>query len=278
MRMGLLPLFRLASVIAYRRIASNWKLELAVALGILLAVAMVAGGVIYSAVLEEAALQRTLTDSTDEEVNLKVRYFYNMNSVFHQNAENLIVERVQPSLEEYYSDQAQWLRTSTFYFEGYSHLELAQQIRPRGRLQYITGFEGPHIGDRGPAALELRGAGGVCRGRLRPGPAGSFSGRRGRSRASRSGRRATASKGQAGRYCPDHGPERALLGTASPTASATLAPTGTGYRCSPNPPAFYKPWRTGIRACIPRRAGSSTWTGLTFGRLRSGSFRTRWSG
>ena len=134
-------MFRLAYVIAYRRIASNWKLELAVALGILLAVAIVAGGVIYSAVLEEAALQRTLTDSTDEEVNLEVRYFYNMNLKFHQDAENLITERVQPIVEEYYGDQAQWVRTSTFYFEGYSNLELAQQIRPRGRLQYITGYE-----------------------------------------------------------------------------------------------------------------------------------------
>ncbi len=134
-------MFRLASVIAFRRIASNWKLELAVALGILLAVAMVAGGVIYSAVLEEAALQRTLTDSTDEEVNLQVRYFYNMNSVFHRDAERLITEDIQPGIEEYYGDEARWLRTSTFYFEGHSHLELAQHVRPRGRLQHITEFE-----------------------------------------------------------------------------------------------------------------------------------------
>ncbi|MFQ5872960.1 MAG: FtsX-like permease family protein [Dehalococcoidia bacterium] len=139
--MGFVPLFRLAYVIAYRRIAANWRLELAVALGILLAVALVAGGVIYSSVLEEAALQRTLSDGTADDVNLEVRYFYNMDPAFHRQAEDLIVREVQPRLEPYYGEQAQWVRTSTFYFEGYPQLELAQEVRPRGRLQYVTGFE-----------------------------------------------------------------------------------------------------------------------------------------
>ncbi|MFQ5934277.1 MAG: hypothetical protein ACE5KI_06515, partial [Dehalococcoidia bacterium] len=142
--MGLIPLFRLAYVIAYRRIAANWKLELAVALGILLAVALVAGGVIYSKVLEEAALQRTLTDSTEDEVNLDVRYFYNFDPEVHQRAESLMLQRVTPRLEPYYEGQSQWVRSPTFYFGGHPHLELAQEVRPRGKLQYIKGFE-PHV-------------------------------------------------------------------------------------------------------------------------------------
>ncbi|HZA24418.1 MAG TPA: hypothetical protein VFA32_17765, partial [Dehalococcoidia bacterium] len=70
-----MSLLHLAYIIARRRIVSSWKLELVVFLGIVLAVALLGSSVVFSNLLAEAALRRTLQEATSEEVNIWVRVF-----------------------------------------------------------------------------------------------------------------------------------------------------------------------------------------------------------
>ena len=68
-----MSLLHLAFIIARRRIASSWRLELVLFLGILLAVTLLSSGVVFSDLLAEAALRRALTQASKEEANILVR-------------------------------------------------------------------------------------------------------------------------------------------------------------------------------------------------------------
>ena len=65
-----MSLLHLAYIIARRRIISSWQLELVVFLGILLSVALLASSVVFSNLLAEAALRRTLQEAMPEDVNI----------------------------------------------------------------------------------------------------------------------------------------------------------------------------------------------------------------
>ena len=58
--MDLTALIKFAVLIALRRTVSDWRLQAAAAFGMLLAVALMASGVIYSQALAETALRNTL--------------------------------------------------------------------------------------------------------------------------------------------------------------------------------------------------------------------------
>ena len=71
----MIALSRLAYTIALRRIVSRWRLELILFLGMLLAVALMSSGAIFSNLLAEAALRHALNRTTPEEANFWVRIF-----------------------------------------------------------------------------------------------------------------------------------------------------------------------------------------------------------
>ena len=70
-----MSLLRLSYVLAVRRTMSNWTLELVLFLGILMAVALMSSGVIFSDLVAEAALGHSLGQATPEETNFRVRAF-----------------------------------------------------------------------------------------------------------------------------------------------------------------------------------------------------------
>ena len=65
----MISLLQLAYVIALRRAISTWKLEIVLFLGMILAVSLMSSGVIFSDLLEEAALRRTLDQATPEQAD-----------------------------------------------------------------------------------------------------------------------------------------------------------------------------------------------------------------
>ena len=70
-----MSLLRLASVVALRRTVSNWKLEMVLFLAIVLAVALMSSGIIFSRLLAEAALGHTLSQATIDQADFQVRTF-----------------------------------------------------------------------------------------------------------------------------------------------------------------------------------------------------------
>ncbi len=131
--------FRLASLVALRRIKANWPLELAIAFGMLLAVSLMVGGVIYSSFLEEAALQRNLNDSEPVTLDVKVRTFYALGDEGHATAKRFAQERIIGQLGRYATGISDLLQTSTFYYQGVPG-EGNDTTRPRGKLQYMSGL------------------------------------------------------------------------------------------------------------------------------------------
>ncbi len=70
-----MPGLQAAYVIAIRRIFFNWRLELVLLLGIVLAVSLMSSGVVFSDLLAEAALRRSLDQSTPQEANVTIRVY-----------------------------------------------------------------------------------------------------------------------------------------------------------------------------------------------------------
>ncbi len=143
-----MSLLHLAYIIARRRIVTSWRLELVLFLGILLAVALLSSGVVFSDLLAETALRRVLTQASKEEANILVRVF---NSLDHpdltgrtsryQNSVDFVDQRVTSRFQPYMEGQARHLQTATFFFSGHSQLELENDIRPRGQIQYMTDLQ-----------------------------------------------------------------------------------------------------------------------------------------
>ena len=143
-----MSLLHLAYIIARRRIASSWRLELVLFLGILLAVTLLSSGVVFSDLLAETALRRALTQASKEEANILVRVFNGLDDPGltgrrsrYQNSVDFVDRRVTSRFEPYIEDQARHLQTATFFFSGHAQLELENDLRPRGQIQYMTDLQ-----------------------------------------------------------------------------------------------------------------------------------------
>jgi ABC-type antimicrobial peptide transport system permease subunit len=144
----MMPLIRFAYVMAVRRAVSGWRLEAVLFGGILLAVALMASGVIFSDLLSNASLRHELLQAPPKQTNLSVRSFSSQDepataagrrSVYRQRLE-FARDKVAAPFAPYLKGQSRVLDTATFYFEGHPQLELDNDIRPRGSIFYMTGF------------------------------------------------------------------------------------------------------------------------------------------
>ncbi len=141
-----MSLLQLAYVIALRRIISGWRLELILFLGILLAVALMASGVVFSDLLAEAALRRALTQATQEEANFSIRVYNGLDDPsgrspsVYQSSLDFVKRRVSVPFQPYLQGQSHLFETSTLFFGGHPQLELANDVRPRGKVQYMSGL------------------------------------------------------------------------------------------------------------------------------------------
>ena len=143
-----MSLLQLAYVVALRRTISNWRLEIVLFLGMVLAVSLMSSGVIFSDLLEEAALRRTMDQATPEQANFTIRTYSGLedpslvskqDSIYRAGLD--IVERyVSVPFQPYLQDQALLFQTLSFFFGGHSQLELPSDVRPRGRISHMTGL------------------------------------------------------------------------------------------------------------------------------------------
>lgn len=144
----MLSLFRFAYVMAVGRAVSGWRLELVLFGGILLAVSLMASGVIFSDLLANAALRDALARAEPQDVNLVVRTFSSQDDppdvsgrarAFEER--DLFVEQsVIAPIEPYLKERSRYIETATFFFQGRPHLETDRDTRPRGQIYHLTGL------------------------------------------------------------------------------------------------------------------------------------------
>ncbi|PKB80453.1 MAG: hypothetical protein BZY88_08675 [SAR202 cluster bacterium Io17-Chloro-G9] len=149
----MLSLLLTAHSVAAKRIISGWKLEIVLFLGIVLAVALMSSGVIFSNLLAEAALRHTLEGASPEDANIWVRTFSGRESPptsagrvsEHESRLRFADERVASKFQPYMQDQSRFLETATFFFQGHPQLELDNEVRPRGQIKFSDGLAPPRI-------------------------------------------------------------------------------------------------------------------------------------
>ena len=141
-------LLRFAYVMAVGRIVSGWRLEAVLFCSILLAVALMSSGVIFSNLLANAALRGELVQAAPEDVNFWIRSFSSRDDpqdvegrrrAFKERevfVEQQLIEPFRPYLREH----SRYLETATFFFQGRPNLELDKDTRPRGPIAYLSGM------------------------------------------------------------------------------------------------------------------------------------------
>ena len=139
-------LLRFAYVMALRRAVSGWRMEAVLFGSILLAVALLASGVIFSEMLSNAALRSALVQAPPEEVNFRVRTFSSSDDppdiegrrqAFLAREEFVQKQVVEPFLP-YLREHTKYLETATFFFQGHPQLELDKDHRPRGAFVSLS--------------------------------------------------------------------------------------------------------------------------------------------
>ena len=144
----MLSLFRFAYVMAVGRAVSGWRLELVLFGGILLAVSLMASGVIFSDLLANAALRDALARAEPESVNLVVRTFSSQDDPkdvqgrarAFEGRDLFVEQEVLAPVRPYLKEHSRYLETATFFFQGRPHLETERDTRPRGQIYNLTGL------------------------------------------------------------------------------------------------------------------------------------------
>ncbi|MCY3693079.1 MAG: hypothetical protein OXH30_13890, partial [Chloroflexi bacterium] len=139
-------ILNLGYVLARRRLMSSFRIELTVLLGVTLAVVLLSSAVVFNDLLAETALRRTLAEADSGDVNIWVRVFNDLDdprvataaSDRYRNAQRFVDERVLPALGGAIGEASFQVETATFYFTGRPNLDLPNDVRPRGRLQYLS--------------------------------------------------------------------------------------------------------------------------------------------
>ncbi|NQW24289.1 MAG: FtsX-like permease family protein [SAR202 cluster bacterium] len=146
-------MIRFAYVMAVRRAVSGWRLEAVLFGGILLAVALMASGVIFSDLLSNAALRDALREAPAEQANFWIRSFSSQDEpattkgrrAAYQARLDFANQRISQPFAPYLKDESRIFDTATFYFQGHPQLELDNEIRPRGSIKYMTGFNSERV-------------------------------------------------------------------------------------------------------------------------------------
>jgi ABC-type lipoprotein release transport system permease subunit len=141
-----MSILQLAYVIALRRTISNWKLEIVLFLGMILAVSLMSSGVIFSDILEEAALHSTLDKATPEQVNFTIRTYNGLEDPSLVSQQDSIYRDRLDTVEQYVSgpfrpylqDQSMLFQTLPFFFAGHPQLEMSDAVRPRGKISHMA--------------------------------------------------------------------------------------------------------------------------------------------
>ena len=158
----MMAILHLGYVLARRRLMSSFRIELTVLLGVTLAVVLLSSAVVFNDLLAETALRRTLTEAESSDVNIWVRVFNDLDdprtataaSDRYQQAKQFVAQRFVPPMVEAIEAASMQVETATFYFSGRPNLDLPNDARPRGRIQYLSGLQegkGRLVAGRWPA-------------------------------------------------------------------------------------------------------------------------------
>ena len=158
----MMAILHLGYVLARRRLMSSFRIELTVLLGVTLAVVLLSSAVVFNDLLAETALRRTLTESESSDVNIWVRVFNDLDdprtatvaSDRYARAKQFVAQRFVPPMVEAIAAASMQVETATFYFSGRPNLDLPNDARPRGRIQYLSGLQegkGRLVAGRWPA-------------------------------------------------------------------------------------------------------------------------------
>ena len=143
-------ILNLGYVLARRRLMSSFRIELTVLLGVTLAVVLLSSAVVFNdQFCAETALRRTLAEAESGDVNIWVRVFNDLDdprvasaaSDRYRNSQRFVSQRVLPPLGDTIGQASFQVETATFYFTGRPNLDLPNDVRPRGRVQYLSGFQ-----------------------------------------------------------------------------------------------------------------------------------------
>ena len=141
-------IINLGYVLARRRLMSSFRIELTVLLGVTLAVVLLSSAVVFNDLLAETALRRALADAEPGDVNVWVRVFNDLDdprtstpsSDRYLTSQQFVAQRVLPPLGDAVGALSFQIETATFYFTGRPNLDLPNDVRPRGRVQYLSGL------------------------------------------------------------------------------------------------------------------------------------------
>ena len=141
-------ILNLGYVLARRRLMSSFRIELTVLLGVTLAVVLLSSAVVFNDLLAETALRRALADAESSNVNIWVRVFNDLDdprtatpsSDRYLTSHQFVAHRVLPPLGDAVGALSFQVETATFYFTGRPNLDLPNDVRPRGRMQYLSGL------------------------------------------------------------------------------------------------------------------------------------------
>ena len=141
-------ILNLGYVLARRRLMSSFRIELTVLLGVTLAVVLLSSAVVFNDLLAETALRRALADAEASDVNIWVRVFNDLDdprtatpaSDRYLTSHQFVAHRVLPPLGDAVGALSFQVETATFYFTGRPNLDLPNDVRPRGRMQYLSGL------------------------------------------------------------------------------------------------------------------------------------------
>ena len=135
--MRLADLFRFAALVAVRRSRADWRMQAAVAFGILLAVTLMAAGTIYSNALAETALRYTLANARPQDLDLTVTAYQPLERSAFDYVQRVEEERIRQPQAAYMRFQSLLVRSSTMYFSQQPILDLPEEERLRGDLQAV---------------------------------------------------------------------------------------------------------------------------------------------
>ena len=141
-------ILQLGYVLARRRLMASFRIELTVLLGVTLAVLLLASAAVFNDLLAETALRRALAEAEPGEVNAWVRVFNSLddprtatvNSDRYLTSRQFVRQRVLTPLDDAFAATSFQIETATFYFAGRPNLDLPNDRRPRGRIQYLAGL------------------------------------------------------------------------------------------------------------------------------------------
>lgn len=136
--MSATALIRFAFLIVIRRFGSDWRIQATAGFGVLLAVALMAAGVIYSKALAETALANTLASVSDEELDITYRTFHQLELPAFEASNNYVDEFIRKPIQPFMVEDVLLIQTSTLFLSGSPRFDVPSASRPRSSVQSIS--------------------------------------------------------------------------------------------------------------------------------------------